>query len=255
MSGFGVRSALSTSWAPTVIQIVSHRITVTSSAKKEATMTHATVRIAGDVDDRNIDRYELESARRALHQIKVNLGAERLHELVSKQVDAGNDLFRDHVARSSGETATGTTVIELNGLSAAEFSRWMINAFAREDVLIDAQPEHYLMKMGDPNGPHVVETLGDHIVGFYMQGWDASEIEDTADTDRRHSYLKLDDDGTIFGSVSTAFLETDSGMRAELSVTLPATSAPDAVDQHLQHFSVEFRSWMLKAATESSATA
>ena len=41
-------------------------------------------------------------------------------------------------------------------------------------------------------------------------------------------------------------------MRAELSVTLPTTSAPYAIDQHLEHFSVEFRNWMLLAAAEIS---
>jgi hypothetical protein len=45
----------------------------------------------------------------------------------------------------------------------------------------------------------------------------------------------------------------EGGMRAELSVTLPATSAPAAIEQHLQHFSVEFRSWMRRAAAETPA--
>ncbi len=109
------------------------------------------------------------------------------------------------------------------------------------------------MDMADPNGPHVVETLGDHVVGFYMGGWDARAVpaEGPDNPDKRYSLLKLDDGGTVFGSVSTLFSETADGMAAELSVTLPAISAPDAVEQHLQHFSVEFRSWMLRAAAEA----
>lgn len=184
--------------------------------------------------------------------MKSNLGSERLHSLVSAQVKAGNDLFRDHVRRSGGQEVTGTTTIEATGLAAADFSAWMARAFIREDVLIAAQPEHYLMNMADPHGPHVVETLGDHVVGFYMEGWDRSGT-DTEGTgaDEHHSSLKLDDDGTVFGSVSTEFVDSPGGMRANLSVTLPSTSAPQAVEQHLQHFSVEFRSWMLLAAAET----
>ena len=108
------------------------------------------------------------------------------------------------------------------------------------------------MDMADPSGPHVVETLGEHVVGFYMGGWDESQVDaDTSDsTETRRSLLKLDDDGTVFGSVSTTFLEARHGMTAELSVTLPATSAPEAIEQHLRHFSAEFRSWMLMAASE-----
>jgi len=215
--------------------------------------TPASVRIAGEADDRNIDRYELVSARRALRLIKGNLGSDRLHALISKQIKEGNTLFRDHVKRSGGELATGTITIEAIGLTAADFSAWMMRAFAREDVLIAAHPEHYLMNASDPRGPHIVEALGDHVVGFFMGGWEASAVATAgpANTDKRRSLLTLDDDGTVFGSVSTLFSEAPQGMKAELSVTLPATSAPDAIEQHLQHFSVEFRSWMLMAAAEN----
>lgn len=213
------------------------------------------VRISGEIDDRNIDRYELSSARRALRLLKGNLGYDRLHTLVSEQIAEGNALFRQHLVRSAGQQATGMTTIEADGLTAADFSRWMVQAFARRDVLIAAQPEHYLMDMTDPHGPHIVETLGDHVVGFYMAGWDESEIDtrEAESADSRSSFLKLDDDGSVFGSVSTSFIEAPHGMVAELSVSLPATSAPDAVEQHLEHFSVEFRSWMIQAAAETGA--
>lgn len=221
------------------------------------TSTAASVRIRGDIDDRSIDRSELVSARRALRLLKGNLGYDRLHALVSEQIAEGNALFREHVMRSAGEQVTGVITIEAKDLTAADFSTWMIEAFARRDVLIAAQPEHYLMDMAEPQGPHVVETLGSHVVGFYMRGCAESEI-DAADeferVDKRYSLLRLDDDGTPFGSVSTTFVEAPYGMDAELSVSLPATSAPDAIEQHLEHFSVEFRSWMLQAAAETAAS-
>ncbi|KAF2487782.1 hypothetical protein BDY17DRAFT_289676 [Neohortaea acidophila] len=211
----------------------------------------ASVRIAGEPNDGNIDQYELISARRALALLKGKLGQERLRELIKEQVAEGNQLFRDHVKRSAGRTETGKITIEATNLSVADFSGWLSRAFTRQDVLIAAQPEHYVMDMVDPNGPHVVETLGDVIVGFYMGGWDQSQVTGENDgVDRRRSTLRLDDDGTVLGSVSTAFLDAPHGMSAELSITLPATSAPDAIEQHLEHFSVEFRSWMLAAAAE-----
>lgn len=211
------------------------------------------VRIAGEADEKNIDQYELGSARRALQLIKHNLGHDRLHALVDKEIVEGNAFFRDHVTRSRGKQETGIITVEANGLTAADFTSWMTHAFAREDVLIAAQPEHFLMNMSDPHGPHIVETLGDHVVGFYMSGWGQNQIpgRNGDSTDKRQSLLTLDDDGTVFGSVSTLFRETASGMLAELSVTLPATSAPDAVEKHLQHFSVEFRNWMFMAAAET----
>jgi hypothetical protein len=37
---------------------------------------------------------------------------------------------------------------------------------------------------------------------------------------------------------------------ARLSITLPASCAPAVIDQHLEHFAVEFRTWILRAAGE-----
>lgn len=219
--------------------------------------TSTSVRISGDADDRNIDRNELVSALRALRLLKGNLGFDRLHALVSEQIAEGNAVFRDHVARSAGEQVTGVITLEAEGLTATDFSAWMIEAFSRRDVLIAAQPEHYLMDMADPQGPHVVETLGSHVVGFHMGGWAESGV-DAADepgrSDKRHSLLRLDDGGTPFGSVSTRFVEAPYGMEAELTVSLPVTSTPDAIEQHLEHFSVEFRNWMLQAAAETATS-
>ena len=219
--------------------------------------TDASIRIAGETDGRNIDHYELTSARRALRLIKQSLGAERLHALVGEQVAKGNAFFRDHVERSNGEMATGTITIEADGLAPADFGGWMTRAFAQNDILIGAHPEHYLSAVGDPRGPHIVETLDDHVVGFFIGAWDDSKVPPQSGGDnanRRHSVLKLDDDETVFGSVSTAFHATPQGMRAELSVALPK-SAPGAVEQHLEHFAVEFRSWMRLAAAETRKNA
>ncbi len=49
-----------------------------------ANTIEASVRSAGEADDRNIDTYELDSARRALRLIKANLGRDRLHAMVSE---------------------------------------------------------------------------------------------------------------------------------------------------------------------------
>jgi hypothetical protein len=58
----------------------------------------------------------------------------------------------------------------------------------------------------------------------------------------------LVEDGTVVGSIANAFDEEPGGFTARLSVTLPATCAPDVIEQHLEHFAVEFRTWILAAA-------
>ena len=68
----------------------------------------------------------------------------------------------------------------------------------------------------------------------------------------RRSHMVLED-GTVVRSVSTAFDEEVDGLTARLSVTLPGTCGP-LVEQHLEHFAVEFRNWILLAAAEQTAT-
>jgi hypothetical protein len=210
----------------------------------------ASVRIVGEADDESINRYELSSALRALRLIKSSLGQERLYDLVKPQIAEGNALFREHVKNSAGKQATGTVKIEAIGLKAADFAAWMLRAFSRAEVLIAAHPEHYAMDISIPGRPLIVETLGDHVIAFKMAGWEKASDGSTESTDKRQSLMVLADDETVFGSVATLFTDTTDGMIAELSVTLPATSAPYAINQHLEHFSVEFRNWMLMAAED-----
>lgn len=70
----------------------------------------------------------------------------------------------------------------------------------------------------------------------------------TADEARR-SLLTLDD-GTVVGSIANAFADEKDGFTLRLSVTLPETAAPEVIQQHLEHFAVEYRNWIVQAAAE-----
>lgn len=55
------------------------------------------------------------------------------------------------------------------------------------------------------------------------------------------------------GRLANVFEDKRDGFTVRLSVTLPVTCAPDVVDQHLEHFAVEFRTWILRAAESGEA--
>lgn len=215
------------------------------------------VRRAGDERDSTIDGFELFSAHRALTLLKSRLGRERLLELLSDDIAAGDAFLRDHLARSAGRESTGTTVLRARGISAAQFSGWLSRAFQREDVLLAAHPEHYSIHNAPGGSVNIVETLGDKVCSFFMAGWDASvateeELRSAAEdgSDARRSRMVLED-GTVVGSISNLFQDERDGFTVRLSVTLPATCAPDVIDQHLEHFAVEYRNWILAAAGET----
>jgi len=208
------------------------------------------VRRQGDLDDRPILHFELTSARRALRLLKSKLGRERLLELLQDEITKSDAFMHLALQQSVGQQASGTVQLRAHGISAAAFGRWLGAAFDREDVMLAAHPEHYVVD-NVPGRPQIVETLGDSVCSFFMVGWKESEqpASQGAATEGRRSSLTLAD-GTVFGWVSTLFEEVPGGFVATLTVTLPSSCAPELVDQHLEHFAVEFHSWILAAAEQ-----
>jgi len=209
------------------------------------------VRLNGEDHDATIDGFELFSARRALALLKRELGRDRLLELIAQDIETGNAFLRDQVRLSAGQELTGTTTLRARGIGAAAFGGWLGRAFGREDVLLAAHPEHYSIHNAPGRDVNIVETLGEYVCSFYMRPWDASAPPAAgAPAGARSSHIVLDD-GTVVGSVSTAFKDADGGLVARLSVTLPGTCSA-LVEQHLEHFAVEFRTWILRAAREQA---
>ncbi|MFJ3036145.1 hypothetical protein ACIPC2_17195 [Curtobacterium pusillum] len=211
--------------------------------------TTPTVRLAGEDTDATIDGFELFSARRALELLKRKLGRERLLDLLHEEIDAGDAFLLDHLERSGGAEASGTTTLRAHGITAAEFGAWLAAAFARDDVMLAGHPEHYSIHAEPGQLVNIVETLDDQVCSFFMRPWDDSvTVEQELPVERRSHMLLAD--GTVVGSIGNVFEEGPDGFTARLSVTLPATCAPEVIEQHLEHFAVEFRTWILRAARE-----
>ena len=231
----------------------------TITSNEPDTTAQQWVRIEGDDTDSTIDGYELFSAHRALAALKSRLGRERILELLGAEIASGDAFLRDHLARSGDRQATGATVLRARGIGSAQFAGWLSRAFQREDVLLAAHPEHYSIHTAPSGAVNIVETLGDEICSFYMGGWDASvatdeELRSAAEegADARRARMLLED-GTVIGSISNHFRDEPGGFVVRLTVTLPATCAPEVIDQHLEHFAVEYRNWILAAARELAA--
>ncbi|MDI1461095.1 hypothetical protein QEZ54_08975 [Catellatospora sp. KI3] len=213
------------------------------------------VRPDGEDHDGTIDGFELFSARRALGLLKRKLGRERLLGLLDEEIEIGNAFLRAQVQRAAGQETTGTIVLRVHGVTATQFTGWLSRAFGREDVLLAGHPEHYSIHHAPGRDVNIVETLGDYVCSFFMRPWGASTVDPAGASlpaagsgNVRRSHIVLED-GTVVGSVSTAFSDEADGLTAQLSVTLPST-CEGLVEQHLEHFAVEFRTWILLAAAE-----
>ena len=234
-------------------------MTDTTSASQQTQAPQQTqpwVRIEGQDHDAAIDGYELFSARRALALLKHRLGREALLELLAEDIATGNDFLREQVRLSAGEELTGTVALRAGGIDAVSFGGWLARAFGREDVLLAAHPEHYSIHHAPGRDVNIVETLGPYVCSFFMRPWNADTAGGNgpaAGGGARRSHIVLED-GSVVGSISTAFQDADGGLVGQLSVTLPATCAA-LVEQHLEHFAVEFRTWILQAARKQNTPA
>jgi hypothetical protein len=176
------------------------------------------------------------------------------------EIAAGDAFLRAHLERSAGEQATGTTTLQAHGITAAEFTGWLARAFAREDVMLAGHPEHYSIHAEPGRNVNIVETLGEYVCSFFMRDWNDSVIEKqqlaspAAEKPAGRRSQMLLPDRAVVGSIANVFDEEPDGFTARLSVTLPATCDPDVIQQHLEHFAVEFRTWILRAATEQASS-
>jgi hypothetical protein len=208
----------------------------------------------GDIDD-----FELFYARRALRRLKGLISRESLVELLGPAIEEGTGFLRAHALESHGEFRCGTTVLSARGIAAARFLGWMDKAFSDQGVLLAAHPEHYAITNQPDATVHIVENIGPHVCSFFLGDWaseamawaaDASELLPEADFPFKKATNMFLPDGTIFGRLLTQFGDLDGGFAAHLTVYLPASCPKDVVEHHLRHFAVEFRNWIVNAASD-----
>lgn len=214
---------------------------------------------SGPTGSGSIDNFELFYARRALDRFRTRLGRQGLLDLLAADIEEGNAFLRESARASDGSFTAGTTVLATRGLTSDTFLTWMDKAFAGDGrALLAAHPEHYVMAPEADGAFNVVENIGPYICSFYMGGWGADGVAWAADADellpesefphKISSNLFLAD-GTVVGRALTQFGDTADGFTASLTVYVPTTCSPDVLEHHLRHYAVEFRNWIIAAAT------
>ncbi|MFF1926301.1 hypothetical protein ACFVW8_37770 [Streptomyces sp. NPDC058221] len=214
--------------------------------------------VSGPTGGGSIDDFELFYARRALGRLRSRLGRQGLLDLLAEDIGKGEAFLRESAGLSGGSFNVGATVLATRGSTAGEFVAWMDKAFADENVLLAAQPEHYVMA-GQPDGAvHIVENIGPHVCSFYLGSWSAEALAWAADAEellpeaefphKKASNLFLAD-GTVVGRVLIQFGDTDDGFTSSLTVYLPTACPESVLEHHLRHFAVEFRNWIVASTT------
>ncbi|WP_405010031.1 hypothetical protein [Kitasatospora sp. NBC_01539] len=218
--------------------------------------------VSGPPGTADIDDLELFYARRALARFRARLGRQGLLDLLAADIEEGNASLRESALASDGSFRGGTTVLATQGdLKASEFLVWMDEAFADENVLLAAHPEHYSITNQADGLVHVVENVGPHVSSFYLGGWGTEAMAWAADADERLPEADFPHkqatnlflaDGTIIGRVLIQFGDTEDGFTSSLSVYMPTACPQDVLEHHLRHFAIEFKNWITAAAAARS---
>lgn len=216
--------------------------------------------IAPGLDMTALRHADLDSKRAALLTIKTGLGHAGIYALLRKEMAFTERISRAAVAASRGRTTHSVARITAPGVSAQAFAAWFNNLTTADDeaTLIDALPDHYLLR-GLPDGrQEVVEVIGGSpgATRFLVDYDNADRLSVQADTSydvqvAGHAVL---DDGLIIGGVRHQFRDNDATLEALLTVEFPALTPPWMVSAHRWHLAVEFTNWIIAFDRASTST-
>lgn len=219
-------------------------------------LNHNPVHVSIDTPVRNgndqlIDQWELKAANRALANLRELLYGQPMLDLIGPQVAESERRAKQYADQSNGEFRGTQVNVQVQGLSSAElFSTLRASAAANNgtpeqvkktalEMIFPMQPEHYALAGGViepmgglptltkpvpmPDAPQFVKDLLDKSYPIRVTGQGPLP------------------DGTPFTYMLQQFRDTPAGMEAELHIWYPAACPPEYLEEHAEHYAVEFR--------------
>ncbi|MGW4368870.1 hypothetical protein ACWEKT_24810 [Nocardia takedensis] len=196
----------------------------------------------------------LDTRRSALTSIKTRLGHAGVYAVLKRDLEISERMARAGVALSRGRAKHSVARLEVPGYSAERFAAWFadLTAANAETDMVDACPDHYLLR-GLPDGrQEVVETTGGSPLAarFLVDYTGAEALAIPVDPRFPHQIAgrALLDDGLVIGGVRHQFRDRGTTMEALLTVRFPASLPARMIHQHRWHLAVEFGNWIIAAA-------
>uniref|UniRef100_UPI001EFC8019 hypothetical protein n=1 Tax=Streptomyces sp. rh155 TaxID=3028728 RepID=UPI001EFC8019 len=219
---------------------------------------------SGPAGPGSIDDFELFYARRALHRFRARLGRQGLLDLLAADIEEGNALLRESARASDGTfqgghdgpDGTGPLVGRVPGLDGQGLrSRRERTARRAPRALRDGPRGRRIVPRGGEHRPPRLFLLHGGGWGTDAMAWaaDAEELLPEPEFPHKMSSNLFLADGTVVGRALTQFGDTAEGFTASLTVHVPAACPQDVLEHHLRHYAVEFRNWILAAATSVRA--
>lgn len=202
----------------------------------------------------------LDTQRTALTALKTRLGHAGVLAMLKRELELSDRMARTSVAISRGRTKHSIARLEVPGYSAERFAAWFDNLPRSNDenAMVEACPDHYLMR-GLPDGrQEVVETTGGSPAAsrFLIDYTQSETLTIPADP---HFPIQITgqatlDDGLVIGGVRHQLLDRDGTLEALLTVQFPGTLPARLIHQHQWHLATEFTNWIIAAAPAAATS-
>lgn len=213
-----------------------------------------------DLEDKDLDRLELEAARRALALIKGKLGSKGLRELLAEELLAGDQLEREGVDDTTAEWEPVGFELDVHGLELNAWLEWIRANLYDESLQFAVHPEHYVWtapaKVDEPDAPGdfvVVEPLGGHMMRGYgrFEDWDGMERYSDPDYPTRIGIVGRLADGRVSLRSMWQFRETGDGFRLRYQSLRPRAATNGTPD--FDHAYLEYVRYLERAHAAARA--
>ena len=203
------------------------------------------------------DGRSLSQARERLLERKRQLGHDGIRARLRREL-ALSDLVARFVAWLSRGRRRYSVIEILSPAGTAEaFAHWFEEAarLNREEVMIAALPEHYLIATDASGRQEVIETNGGApmVARFFVDYADLSSLCSAPDPafPVQVAGVARAPGGTAIGGVRHQFRNEGRGFRARLTVEFPSLIMPSVVAGHRWHLACEFSNWIRAALAET----
>lgn len=218
--------------------------------------TRAIAEIAPDLNTDTVLTANLDTQRAALVTLKTGLGHAGIFAVLRRDLATSERVSRIAVAASRGRVARSVIRVIAPGCSATTFADWFNNLVVVNDEvnMIDAMPDHYLLR-GLPDGrQEVVETTGGSPAPtrFLVDYAKTDTLATPADPDYpiQIAGQAVLDDGFVIGGVRHQLRDRDGALEALLTVEFPGLTPAPLVAAHRWHLAVEFGNWIVASQSD-----
>jgi hypothetical protein len=215
-------------------------------ARKVLKKLGATVPSSGDVGE----------MRRAHVSRKRALGHDAIERRLARELRGSAHFGRVSAALVGGRRRLCTIELTGTGASVEGIPAWYMDAIAANDEvpLIEACPDHYILRTRDDGRQEVIETTGGSPVALRMffDDNDVSTLTSSPDPAFAVEWTSVarNDEGLALGGVRHLFRDGPDGFYVRLTVEFPAMTLGYMIREHRWHLACEFSNW-IEAANRS----